>query len=229
MAIADLHALCRDGTIRIDETITIGGYVTSSDEASNFYKTFTIEDASGGAEIMAGITGLHNIYPEGYYVTVSLCGCAAGEHYGVMQIGLAPESYDYYPTEYFSARAVIDRYVTRHSMRHAVAPKPLRAADLTPDMCGCLVNVGGLRCVTAESYPDVWEANTEGTWSGYNFFADGSGAVIAVYTSSYADYASHAVPVGNVSVTGITQRGKIGSREFYMIKMSDETDCTPYD
>lgn len=84
MSLADLHDLCRDATLEIDEQIVVGGYVTSSDAASNFYKTFTIEDASGGAEIMAGITGLHNIYPEGYYITVSLSGCAAGEHYGVV-------------------------------------------------------------------------------------------------------------------------------------------------
>ncbi len=229
MAIADLHDLCRDRTIEIDDEITIGGYVTSSDAASNFYKTFTIEDASGGAEIMAGITGLHNIYPEGYYVTVSLHGCAAAEHYGVMQIGLAPASYDYYPTEYFSARALLDRHVTRCDTRHAVAPMPVAAGEMTPGMCGRLVTVGGLRCVTSERYPDMWEANADGTWGGYNFFATASGAVLAVYTSAYAGYAAHTVPAGNVSLTGILQCGKIGGEEFYMIKMRDETDCTPYD
>lgn len=229
MAIADLHDLCRDRTVEIDGAITIGGYVTSNDAASNFYKTFTIEDASGGAEIMAGITGLHNIYPEGYYVTVSLQGCAAAEHYGVMQIGLASASYDYYPTEYFSARALLDRHVTRCDTRHAVAPMPVAAGEMTPGMCGRLVTVGGLRCVTSERYPDMWEANADGSWGGYNFFATAAGAVVAIYTSTYADYATHTVPEGNVSLTGILQSGKVGGEEFYMIKMRDETDCTPYD
>lgn len=229
MAIADLHALCRDRTIVIDSHITIGGYVTSSDAASNFYKTFTIEDASGGAEIMAGITGLHNIYPESYYVTVALNGCAAGEHYGVMQIGLAPDSYDYYPTGYFSARAVIDRYVSRHDIRHAVAPEPVAVGDMTPDMCGRLITIGPVRCVTAERFPDTWQANTDGTWGGYNFFATASDEIMAVYTSAYAAYAYDAIPDGYVALTGILQRGKIGAEEFYMIKMRDETDCTPYD
>ena len=228
MAIADLHDLCRDGTIEIDRDITIGGYVTSSDAASNFYRTFTIEDASGGAEIMAGITGLHNIYPEGYYITVTLDGCAAGEHYGVMQLGLAPESYDYYPTAYFSARAVIDRHIMRSDVRRPVPPQPVTAADMTPDMCGRLVTAGGLRCVTGGQFASVWEANTEGTWHGYNFFADAAGRIVAVYTSEYAVYARHTVPDGTVAITGILQRGKVGSDEYYMIKMRDESDCTPY-
>ncbi len=229
MSLADLHDLCRDTTLEIDEQIVVGGYVTSSDAASNFYKTFTIEDASGGAEIMAGITGLHNIYPEGYYITVSLSGCAAGEHYGVMQIGLAPESYDYYPTAYFSARAVIDRHVMRSDVRHEVAPRPVTIEEMHTDMCGCLVSAGGLRCVTSKLFQDTWEANPDGTWHGYNFFADAAGNVIAVYTSDYADYASHAVPSGYVAIKGILQRGKIGGGEYFMIKMRDETDCTPLD
>lgn len=228
MSIADLHDLCRDRTIVFDRDITIGGYVTSSDAAANFYKTFTIEDASGGAEIMAGITGLHNIYPEGYYITISLKECAAGEHYGVMQIGLAPNSYDYYPTSYFSARAVIDRYVTRCDVRRPVAPLPVTTAELTPGLCGRLVTLGGLQCVTDEQFSSVWEANTEGTWHGYNFFADAAGNTIAVYTSEYSVYASHERPDGTISLTGILQYGKIGSEEYFMIKMRDENDCTPY-
>lgn len=228
MSIADLHDLCRDRTIVFDQEITIGGYVTSSDAAANFYKTFTIEDASGGAEIMAGITGLHNIYPEGYYITIALKGCAAGDHYGVMQIGLAPNSYDYYPTSYFSARAVIDRYVTRCDIRHPVAPMPVTMADLQTDLCGRLVSVGGVRCVTDELFSSVWEANTEGTWHGYNFFADAAGNVVAVYTSEYSVYASHERPEGQIALTGILQYGKVGSEEYFMIKMRDENDCSPY-
>ena len=62
----------------------------------------------------------------------------------------------------------------------------------------------------------------------YRYY-DAAGNVIAVYTSDYADYASHAVPSGNVAIKGILQRGKIDGGEYFMIKMRDETDCTPLD
>ena len=55
IAIADLHAMLGGRTVIIDRNIIIGGYVTSSDKASNFLRTFMIEDASVGAEIMAGL------------------------------------------------------------------------------------------------------------------------------------------------------------------------------
>ena len=53
ISIADLHSMVAGRRVVINEDITIGGYVTTSDEASNFYRTFIIEDASGGTEVMA--------------------------------------------------------------------------------------------------------------------------------------------------------------------------------
>lgn len=117
----------------------------------------------------------------------------------------------------------------RSDVRHELAPRPVTIEGMRTDMCGCLVSAGGLRCVTSELLHDTWEANPDGTWHGYNFFTDAAGNVIAVYTSDYADYASHAVPSGNVAIKGILQRGKIGGGEYFMIKMRDETDCTPLD
>ena len=61
ISIADLHDLCGKGPLNIDEPLVAGGYVTSSDRAGNFNRTFTIEDPTGGMEIMAGLYDLHNI------------------------------------------------------------------------------------------------------------------------------------------------------------------------
>ena len=191
IAIADLHAMLNDRTVIIDQDIIIGGYVTSSDKASNFHKTFMIEDSSGGAEIMAGLYDLHNIYPEGYYITANLKGCAIGEQLGVMQIGMPAASYSYYPTDYFASRAVIDKYIKRYNIRRDIAPLPLSIEELTPSHCGRLVNIGGLT------------ASQQGVWSGYQIFTDDNGQNIVVYTSEYADYAQKPLPDVRVSITGI--------------------------
>lgn len=229
ISIADLHALCGGSAVKISEPLVVGGYVTSSDRASNFYRTFTVEDPTGGMEIMAGLYDLHNIYPEGYYVTVALAGCVVAESYGVLQAGLAPQSYDYYPTEYFSSRAVLDRHVRRYDVHRTLAPAPLATAGLTAADCGRLVTVGPLHITTGEEHAGAWNANPDGTWSGYNFFADDAGTTIVVYTSAYADYAGRPVPAGRVAITGILQYGKADGEEYFMIKMRDENDCTPYD
>ena len=226
MAIADLCKLVGNKSVYIEESIVIGGYVTSSDKASNFYKTFTIEDATGGVEIMAGLYDLHNIYPEGYYVTVKLQGLTLCKHYGILQVGRKAESYSSYPTEYFASRILLDRYVTRYDVRNPIAPKPLLIKELQQSDCGRLICISALHNISNQ-FTDVYGVNGDGCWQGYNVFADESGNTIAVYTANYADYADSAVPSGNVTITGILQYGELDSKEVFMIKMRNENDCTP--
>lgn len=213
IAIADLHSMIMGRTVVIEQDIVIGGYVTSSDEASNFYRTLTIEDSTGGVEIMVGLYDLHNIYPKGYYLTVNLNGCAVAEHYGVMQVGMPTAEYSYYLTDYFTSRAVVDKHVKRYDKRRDISPMVTSIANLTPSDCGRLVNIGG---ITAQNN-DVWE--------GYTIFTDKNSNKIAIYTSEYADYAQNPLPTGVVSITGILQYGKVEGEELYIIKMRDEKDC----
>ncbi len=229
ISIADLHDLCGKGPLDICEPLVAGGYVTSSDRAANFNRTFTIEDSTGGMEIMAGLYDLHNIYPLGCYVTVRLEGCTVAESRGVLQAGIAAAEYDSYPTSYFSSRALLDRHVFGYDIRREVAPLPLSADELDIGMCGRLVTVGPLRLVTDGEHAEGWNVNRDGTWSGYNFFADERGTIVAVYTSAYADYAARRVPDRQTALTGILQYGKADGEDCFMIKMRDENDCVPYD
>ena len=225
ISIGDLHQLCGSRTIDINEEIVIGGYVTSSDKAENFYKSFTIEDATGGAEIMAGVFDTYNIYPIGTYLTIKLNGCSIGEHYGVMQIGLKAAAYSAYPTEYFASQVLLDKHIRRYDITRNIAPRPIEISTLKPSDCGELVNIGPLRHIREESAA-LWDGNENGCWSGYNIFEDGEGERIVVYTSAYADYAKHQIPSAKVAITGILQRGKVDGKEYYMIKMRDEKDCS---
>ena len=229
ISIADLHSVCGKGPLYIGEPLVAGGYVTSSDRAANFNRTFTIEDTTGGMEIMAGLYDLHNIYPAGCYIVVRLEGCTVAESRGVLQTGLAAEEYDSYPTTYFSSRALLDRHVFRYDIRREVAPMPLSASELDISLCGRLVTVGPLRCVTDKEHAEGWNVNRDGTWSEYNFFADERGTTVAVYTSTYADYASSRIPDRQIVLTGILQYGKADGEDCFMIKMRDENDCISYD
>ncbi|MBR2049643.1 MAG: hypothetical protein IJ957_02935, partial [Rikenellaceae bacterium] len=51
------HSFAVATTIREDMIIT--GRVTSSDEGGNFYRTLTIEDATGALELMVGMDYLY--------------------------------------------------------------------------------------------------------------------------------------------------------------------------
>ncbi len=224
IAIADLRKLVDGRNVYIEESLIVGGYITSNDKASNFYKTFIIEDATSAIEVMAGLYDLHNIYPEGYYVTLKLKDCYIATHFGVLQVGRKAESYSNYPTEYFASRVLLDRHVTRYDVRNPISPKPYAIKDLQQADCGRLVSIGALHNVN-DKYKEIFNLNEDGEWSGYNLFADDNGNMIAVYTSNYASYANDKLPNTKVAITGILQYGKLGSQEMFMIKMRDKNDC----
>ena len=163
---------------------------------------------------------MHNIYPEGSYLTISLAGCAAGTHYGILQIGTEAAAYSNYPTDYFASRVLLDKHIKCYDLHQAIAPRPISFHDLQPTLCGRLVNMESLRITRLSP------SNENGEWSGYNIFADNEGNTIAVYTSSFASYASQQIPTQEVSITGILQYGKVDGVEMYIIKMRDEKDCS---
>lgn len=224
ISIAELQRLTHSGGRQIEQELVIGGYVTSSDDAGNFYRTFTIEDNTGGTEIMAGLYELHNLYPMGHYIIVKLKGCYVAHYNGVMQVGLAPKSYSNYPTDYFSARTILDKHIICYDITKPMQPSPQTISSLKEEMCGRLITIHGLELCSAQ-HSDLWQVNVEGTWSGYNFFRDAQGQQIVVHTSDYADFSDHATPQQQVAITGILHRAKIGGEEYYIIKMRDEKDC----
>lgn len=228
ITIAELSRLIGEKSITISQPLRIGGYITTSDRESNFYKTILIEDETLGAEIMAGIYGLHTIYPQGYYLNIELSGCAVGRHYGVLQIGLPAKEYSGYPTDYFASRVLLDRHISRHNIYKDIEPQSLTVAQLDASLCGKLVRIEKL-LLTSHLYPEVWKVNLEGSWHGYNFFSTAEGDTIVVYTSDYATYAEDVVPQNMVSITGILQYGTINGREYFMIKMRSKEDCMEYE
>lgn len=225
ISIQQLREFVADKAVTIDEELIIGGYVTSCDRAGNFYRTFTFEDTTAGAEIMAGLYDLHNIYPEGYRVTVSLKGCTAALHNGTLQIGRKAHSYSNYPTDYFYTRLLLDKHVTTHDICQKVTPAEHTIGSLGEELCGRLVSLSGLRLCSSD-YLGVWKVNAEGKWTGYNVFCDTSGDIIVVLTSEYANYAECDIPTSEVALTGILQRGDFNGKECFFIKMRDEKDCT---
>lgn len=227
MTLVALSNMLGDRTITIDSEITVGGYVTSSDEESNFHKTIMIDDGTAAAEVMVGIYDAYRLYPPGHYLAVRLAGCGIGRHYGVMQIGMPAEQYSSFPTDYFASRVLLDRHVVLCDNRHTIPPRPMCIGDLTEDMCGLLVRIDGLT-PASHLFPDAWKVNQQGAWAGYNFFQDADGQFVVVYTSDYADYAESMIPSGELSLTGIVQYGSVAGDKYFMIKMRYEDDCEPH-
>lgn len=208
----------------INEPYIAGGYVISSDEESNFYKSLVIDDGTAAIEIMVGLYDSFNLYPLGYYIEIDLLGCGAGRHYGVVQVGRPAKEYGSFQAEYFASRVLLDKHVAIFDDYQEVKPLVCEVGALEESLCGRLVTIEGLQLASA-NHPDAWKVNLDGEWLGYNFFEDKEGRPMVVYTSEYATYGKHLIPEGELSITGILQCGVVDGEACFMLKMRYEEDC----
>ena len=71
--------------------IYIEGYVVSSDEGGNFFKSIVVQDRSGGIEMRLDKTGLHTEYPVGQKVYISCRNLVIGDYGNYPQLGVLYE------------------------------------------------------------------------------------------------------------------------------------------
>jgi len=99
----------------------IAGRVSTTDQPGNFYKSFYIQDETGGIEIKMGKNGLYNDYKEGQLIYISCDGLYLGEYgwksgssygNGMVQIGFDGTGTDY-ETSYLESSLLIDTHVFR--------------------------------------------------------------------------------------------------------------------
>lgn len=216
--LAELRRLYTGTPFRVESDVVVRGRVTTSDEAGNFYRTLMLEEEGAAIELMAGIDGLHNIYPPGCELTLLLRGLTLGERYGVLQVGREAEAGSGYDTDYIGSRAALDRHVFRGSGLVPLRPEVCALAELTPSMAGRLVRIDGLR-----HQPESLE---EGTWSGYRRFVDAEGRSLRTYTRAYASFADEPIPTGDVLLVGILQYvSSSDTTANYLLKLRDAGDC----
>lgn len=216
--IASLHELLGEEPLPIRTNLVVAGRVTTSDRSGNFYRTLIVEEEGGAAlELMAGLDALHNDYPTGARLVLSLEGLALGRRFGVLQVGCEAAAGSSYPTDYLGSKAMLDRHVVR-TADPLVTPQPRlhTLQTLHAALCGTLIRIEGLRLAPEEV--------TENCWSGYRRFVDRQGDVLYTYVRTYADFAREELPVGECSLVGILQHDATGGGRW-ILKLRDATDC----
>lgn len=209
------------------DDIIIRGRITSSDAENNFYKSITVEDSTGGVELLVNQYRLHREYPEGLEVALALKGCAAEYRYGVLTLGGEAQSYDNFFVDYLGSQVAIDRVIRRGHDVLKLKAKRRTLGELDRSMCGEFTRIESLKLVSSTSIDTlVGETLESARWIGYATFTDMLGDTILVYTSEYAKYADHHIPHSQLSIEGILQmsRGPY-DRSYYSLKMRYEEDC----
>ena len=163
-----IQDLCKTYTTKYPRAMTgnyiIEGKVISTDQPGNFYKSFYIQDETGGIEIKVGKNGLYNDYLLGQTVyvdcedlTLGMYGYKSGNYggMGMAQLGFSDPSGSY-ETSYMEIPLLIDAHVLRgnpselHPVTPAVItsasqlPNPKTATQATSKLIGSMVTLKGL-------------------------------------------------------------------------------------
>ena len=218
MDICDVRALYKGSPAVVNNDVILAGYVIANDVSGNFYRTFVIDDGTGAIEIRAGLYNLKNLFPVGRYVAVRASGLTVSDYNSVLQIGLAPEGGSSLP-QYFGHELILDRYVYRGDEMKTVSPLSLTADLLSPELCGRLVSLSGLKLKDGEE--PIWASQDSYASYSNRVFVDRDANEIAVMTSKYADFAGNDIPAGEITVTGILM---MENNKRYILKMRDIND-----
>ena len=142
----------------VGEEVIIGGRVSTTDQPGNFYKSFYIQDKTGGMEIKMGKNGLYNDYKPGQMVYVKCNDLSVGMYgkgssgNGMVQVGYADPTQEY-ETSYIESQLLIDTHVFAGEKGDPVEPVVLTEDQLpgsngTLETCpylGTLVTLKGLK------------------------------------------------------------------------------------
>lgn len=227
--IAEVKTAYANNTATITDDIIIEGYVSSSDESGNVYKTIYLQDApenpSQGLVVSVDAVSTYTSYPQGSKVYIKLKGLAFGKYGNVLQVGynnLDPV------TNTITFGRIPEKLVGNHLVRSCdpkakIVPKVITLSQLSSSidpLIGALVQVNNaefpvnLLCnVYAPNGTSVDRQIVDPT-------RNTPATTRVVRNSGYATFASEQLPSGNGTFVGVLSRYN-STYQFYINRVSD--------
>jgi len=237
MTIADFKAkYWQDAVNYIDtvkEDIVIHGWVTSSDESGNIYKSMYISDGTAGLTISINQNSLYNTYRIGQEIVLPLKDYFVGKYNGQQQLG--------YP-QYYEKGGVWEATFLPQAMWESLVEinglPNLSKVDTT--VCSISDFQGKTDKETLLKYQgrlvrlnDVkWEAAdgettfAESSSTTNRNIVDNNGNTLVVRNSNYADFRANPLPLGRGDVVGelyfySTRQNSSGTWQLYLRSYDD--------
>lgn len=222
--IAELVSMYKGEPVNITDDIIIGGKVSTSDRSGNFYRSFYIQDETGGIEIKIGKTSLYNDYKPGQTVyvkceglTLGMYGYKSGSYggNGMVQLGLEDPKGEY-ETAYMDVAELIDRHVFRGAFGEPVVPQEVSASELpkttdtqaTNRYVGSLVTLKGLKYADEIFVLLYLDSNKDTKLSSNRVFLSESTWGITTWAMSKRKY-------GEYLSSGVWDSAKVGNANDY--------------
>ena len=203
------------GTMVIVEDQIIDGYVVSSDENGNFYKTISFQDSpenpTVGLQIEVNRSLNYIDFPIGTHIRINAKGLVLGMDKGVVKLGATDPDY--------AIGRISENQLGNHISVVCVGGKA-DVAKLIPLELNSLANAKSIQhlnklvSVSNVQFSDADILGIDGVKSFLNFpKADTSrdlvgldGATATLRTASYASFGSEKLPIGNGKITFVVSR-----------------------
>ena len=219
-------SLAQNTTITTDAVIE--GYVSSTDQSGNIYKTIYIQDdptnPTQGFVLSVDAVSTYSSYPQGAKVYVKLKGLAMGTYGGVKQLGYMDNgTFDRIPE-----KMVPTSILKSCSAKATITPKVMTLADMKTDKdqyIGCLIKVENAEFdakVLCSTYaPDGYtvdrQINDPTT----------SATTRVVRNSGYASFANQKLPSGKGDFIGILSKYN-STYQLFINNVSDVKGMTNF-
>lgn len=196
----------------IKEDLVIHGWVTSSDESGNIYKSLYISDGTAGLSISINGNSLNTTYRVGQEIVINLKDKFIGKYNGQQQLG--------YPAWYEAGKAWEATFLSLEMWESMVQlnglPEPERA-EVQPEVVkisdfqgktdketllkyqGKLIRINGVKFPDADGSVPYSEADKTTNRN----IQDADGNVVILRNSNYANFRAEALPMGEGDVIGL--------------------------
>jgi hypothetical protein len=196
-------------------SIVIEGYVTSSDSTGNFYKVFTIQDATGGIDIEVNNYDLYTTYrfKPGQKVLVKVNDLYLGFYRGIYQLGAAI-------VELGALKIVgippaqVSNFIQRTGYRKKLIPDTLTIDQINGSYVQKYVCIKNVQFKDPFNGFSILGVNTNRT------LMDCAGNMLILRTSGFATFAQTQVPSGNGTITGVLSTYD-ATRQLYIRDLND--------
>ena len=227
--IAEVKTAFANNTATITDDIIIEGYVSSSDESGNVYKTIYLQDApenpTQGLVVSVDAVSTYTSYPQGSKVYIKLKGLAFGKYGNVLQVGYM--NVDPVTNKDTFGR-IPEKLVGNHLVRSCapkakIVPKVITLSQLSSSidpLIGALVQVNNAE-FPVNLLCNVYAPN--GTTVNRQLVDPTKTTPEnkrVVRNSGYATFASEQLPSGNGTFIGILSKFN-STYQFYINRVSD--------
>lgn len=226
ITLASAKNLAQNTTITTDDVIE--GYVSSTDQSGNIYKTIYIQDdptnPTQGFVLSVDAVSTYSSYPQGAKVYVKLKGLAMGTYGGVKQLGYMDNgTFDRIPE-----KMVPTSILKSCTAKVTITPKVMTLADMktaNDQYIGCLVKVQNAefdaKVLCSNFAPDGYtvdrQINDPTT----------SATTRVVRNSGYASFANQKLPSGKGDFIGILSKYN-STYQLFINNVSDVKGMTNF-